>query len=146
MAADVEIEVLKSVVNKLDSSLEKISEVSNSIGRLLAVHDERLNSLEKVSDKREKEIDDLHSRITTQTREIVEKLEAMEERIERKMTEGAERSTAQHLSIQNEMKQDIQKIDTRLLVVEKWRWYLIGGAAVLGYLIGNFGDVKKFLM
>lgn len=146
MAADVEIEVLKSVVNKLDSSLEKISEVSNSIGRLLAVHDERLNSLEKVSDKREKEIDDLHSRITTQTREIVEKLEAMEERIERKMNESAERSTAQHLTIQNEMKQDIQKIDTRLLVVEKWRWYLIGGAAVLGYLIGHIGDIKKFLM
>lgn len=146
MGADVEIEVLKSVVNKLDSSLEKISEVSNSIGRLLAVHDERLNSLEKVSDKREKEIDELHSRITTQTKEIVDKLESMESRIEKRMTDGAAASTAQHLTIQNELKADITKIDNRLLIVERWRWYLIGGAAMLGYLIGHLGDIKKFLM
>ena len=146
MSTDVEIEVLKSVVNKLDSSLEKISEVSNSIGRLLAVHDERLNSLEKVSDKREKEIDELHSRITTQTKEIVDKLESMESRIEKRMTDSAAASTAQHLTIQNELKADITKIDNRLLIVERWRWYLIGGAAMLGYLIGHLGDIKKFLM
>ena len=49
MASDVEVQVLKQVVFKLDASLDKISEVSYSIGKLLAVHEERLDSLEKVA-------------------------------------------------------------------------------------------------
>jgi len=70
MAVESEIEVLKSVVNKLDSSLEKISEVSNSIGKLLAVHDQRIINLEKDVDAREDDVKELHSRITVQTKEI----------------------------------------------------------------------------
>ena len=61
MGLEVELEVLKTVVSKLDTSLEKISEVSNSIGRLLAVHDERIDQLEKSSDKRTDEIKELAS-------------------------------------------------------------------------------------
>lgn len=135
MALEVEIEVLKSVVNKLDSSLEKISEVSNSIGKLLAVHDERLNTLEKVSDKRANEIDDLHSRITTQTREIMDKLETMETRIEERMRQSAQSATTQHNDIKEEIQEDIKKLEDRLGALEQWKWYIIGAAAVVGYVI-----------
>jgi chromosome segregation ATPase len=133
MAFDTEIEVLKSVVNKLDSSLEKISEVSNSIGKLLAVHDERLNSLEKVSDKKDREIDELHSRITTQTREIMDKLETMGAKIDDRMKLAAEQSTAQHNEIKKEIQNDIKQIENRLTSLEQWKWYVLGGAAVIGY-------------
>jgi chromosome segregation ATPase len=135
MAFDTEIEVLKSVVNKLDSSLEKISEVSNSIGKLLAVHDERLNSLEKVSDKKDREIDELHSRITTQTREIMDKLETMGAKIDDRMKSAAEQSTAQHNDIKKEIQNDIKQIENRLTSLEQWKWYVLGGAAVIGYIL-----------
>lgn len=135
MAADTEIEVLKSVVNKLDSSLEKISEVSNSIGRLLAVHDERLNSLEKVSDKKDREITELHSRITTQTREIMDKLELMGVKIDDRMKSAADMSTTQHNEIKKEIQTDIKQIEVRLTTLEQWKWYVLGGAAVIGYIL-----------
>ena len=135
MAVDIEIEVLKNVVNKLDSSLEKISEVSNSIGRLLAVHDERLNSLEKVSDKRDNEINDLHSRITTQTREIMDRLETMANKIDDRMKNAAIASTTQHNEIKKEIQDDIKQIEVRIASLEQWKWYVLGGAAVIGYVI-----------
>lgn len=135
MALEVEIEVLKSVVNKLDSSLEKISEVSNSIGKLLAVHDERLNTLEKVSDKRANEIDDLHSRITTQTREIMDKLETMETRIEDRMKASAQSATSQHNDIKEEIQEDIKQLENRIGSLEQWKWYVVGAGAVIGYLL-----------
>ena len=46
MSVDAQVKVLESIVEKMDSSIEKLTEVSNSIGKLLAVHDERLNNLE----------------------------------------------------------------------------------------------------
>lgn len=137
MALEVELEVLKTVVTKLDSSLEKISEVSNSIGRLLAVHDERLNSLEKTSDRRNDEIKDLHSRITTQQREIMDKLEDMEKRLEERMTTQAQSSKSQHDEIKEEIQEDIKCLDDRIGTLEKWKWYIIGAGAAVGYLVSN---------
>ena len=145
MAAEIEVEVLKSVVNKLESSLEKITEVSNSIAKLLAVHDERLGSLEKISDKREDEIKDLHSRITTQTREIFDKLELMEARIERRISEGSNTTGAQHERINTEMKEAIQKISERITLLEGWRWYVLGAAAAVGWIVSKYGNFSDFL-
>lgn len=143
MAVEVELEVLKSVVNKLDSSLEKISEVSNSIARLLAVHNERLDTLEKTGDKRENEIRDLHSRITTQTREILEKLEAVEKKIEQRMKENSEASSTAHKSIQNEINQDLKYLDKRMKVQENWRWYILGITAVVMFLLSSGASILK---
>lgn len=144
MAIETELEVLKSVVNKLDSSLEKISEVSNSIGRLLAVHDERIGQLEKIADSRDDDIKELHSRITTQTREIVEKIASLEKNIEERMRDSAKAAKEQHEQIQKEIQVDVNKLDVRLGVLERWRWYLMGGAAAVGYLSGH-ADLLKFL-
>ena len=145
MAIESEIEVLKSVVNKLDSSLEKISEVSNNIGRLLAVHNERLDQLEKTADQRNDDIKELHSRITTQTREILDKITALEKNMEERMRDGAKAAKEQHQEIQKEIQLDITKLDDRIGIIERWRWYLMGGAAVVGYVIGNFADIVKIL-
>ena len=145
MAAEIEVEVLKSVVKKLDSSLDKISEVSNTIAKLLAVHDERISSLEKNTDKKADEIKDLHSRLTTQTREIFDKLELMEARIEKRITEGSNTTSAQHERINNEMKEEIQKISDRIQVLESWRWYVLGAAAVAGWIISKYGDLTHLL-
>ena len=145
MASEIEIQVLKTVVCKLDASMEKISEVNNSIGKLLAVHDERLDSLEKILDKHANESKEIHSRITTQTKEIVEKLEAMEARIEKRISESIAVISSQRERINAETKEDIEKINARLSILENWRWYVLGAAAVVGYLLAHYGDLTHLL-
>lgn len=130
---DIEVGVLKSVVAKLDTSLEKIAEVSNNISRLLAVHDERINNIEKNADNRDLEIKDLHVRITSQTKEIFDKLDHMETRMEDRIK-----------ALEKSIKDDQSKIDGRVLVLEKWRWYIIGAAAIIGYLV-SYTDLKNLL-
>lgn len=145
MAIESEIEVLKSVVTKLDSSLEKISEVSNNIGRLLAVHDERLDKLEKTSDQRSDDIKELNQRISNQTKEIVEKITCLEKTMEDRLRTNSDEAKKQHQEIKKEIQGEMNTLDDRLGVLERWRWYIIGGAATIGYLIGNITDIVKFL-
>ena len=38
----------------------------------------------------------------------------------------------------NLLMQKMDHLDDRLSVVEKWRWMIVGGAAVLGYIIAQF--------
>ena len=144
MAIEIELGVLKNVVSKLDSSLEKISEVSNSIGKLLAVHDERIVQLEKISDSRDLDIKDVRQQITTQTREIVEKISALERNIEDRIQETNKISKEQHKEIQDEIQQDVEKLDDRLGILERWRWYLMGCAAAVGYLSGS-ADIMSII-
>jgi 4-diphosphocytidyl-2C-methyl-D-erythritol kinase len=154
MAIETEVEVLKSVVSKLDTSIEKITQVSGDIGKILAVHEQRLDSIEKVSEYRNEEIKEIHSRITTQTREVVEKIDQLQSRLEHKMNASAVAAKEQHESIQKEIQQDLQKVAStldkdikevtkRVDVLENWRWMIVGGAIVLGFVVGNSGLFTK---
>ena len=141
MALESEIEVLKSVVTKLDSSLEKISEAANNIGRLLAVHNERLVQLEKASDQRSDEIKELNQRISHQTKEIVEKIAS----VEKTMEDRLRANSGELMKLHQKTQSDLTTFDDRIGILERWRWYIIGGAAAIGYLIGNLADIVKFL-
>lgn len=145
MALESEIGVLKLVVTKLDSSLEKISEASNNIGRLLAVHNERLVQLEKTSDQRSDDIKELNQRISHQTKEIIEKITCLEKTMEARLSANSNELKNQDQNIQKEIKNDITVLDDRLGILERWRWYIIGASAAIGYLIGNLADIVKFL-
>ena len=137
MAIESEVEVLKSVVSKIDNSIEKITQVSNDIGKILAVHESRLDGLEKIADMRTDDIKELHSRITTQHRELIEKIDDMEDRIDLKLQQNQFNATKQHQDIQKEIQEDIGKLSKRLTVLENWRWWVLGAAAAFGFIIAK---------
>ena len=90
-----EIAVLKSVVTRLDNSIATMSEVSVTISKLLAAHEERINNLEKNSNEVTFDIRDVHSRISTMTKEILDKLDESETKLEQKIKES-NTSTSEH--------------------------------------------------
>jgi predicted nucleic acid-binding Zn-ribbon protein len=100
------------------------------------------------------DIKEVHSRITTQTREIVEKIDDFQTRIEHKMQAGALAATEQHNSIKDDvlkeikevkttLDKDIQEVTKRVDVLENWRWMIVGGALVAGYIIGHLEIFSK---
>ena len=77
-----DIEDTKVIHGRLDVAIEKLTDVSNSIHRMLAVHEEKLAKQEESSYDLEQQIenrrseminkiDELHSRVTTNTKEIM---------------------------------------------------------------------------
>lgn len=89
------------------------------------------------------DIKELHSRITTGNREIVDKMDDMQTRIEHRMTAQSVASQQQHKQIQDEIRQDVQKIDERVSNLEKWKWYVIGAAAIIGWLLSTVVDLTQ---
>lgn len=90
------------------------------------------------------DVKEIHSRITTGNREIIEKIEVMEQRMENKMDMSAIAAKQQHQQIEDSVRQDITKISNRVSVLEQWRWMVVGAAIAVGYLIGHleiFGKI-----
>jgi len=128
-----ELEDQAKIHDRLDVAIEKLTDVSNSINRMLAVHEEKIARQEEAIAEAEGQIefrrgelmvkiDELHSRITTNTKEI--------------MTAAAE----QHANQNREIQKLHNEINLRIGVLEKWRHVLIGGSIVIGFLLHKFID------
>lgn len=86
---------------------------------------------EDVKDARA-DIKELHSRITTTTREITD-------HIDRKIDHLAQSDADQH----KVMTEKIDKINSRVNILERWRFMIVGGAIALGYLIAHMDLFSK---
>jgi len=121
--------------DRIDVAIEKLTDVSNSINRMLAVHEEKLTRQEEAIFEAEQKleirrtelttkIDELHSRITTNTKEI--------------MTAAA----TQHAEQNKEIQKIRDEIKDRVGVLEKWRHVLIGVCIVAGFILNKFLQVS----
>ena len=72
------------------------------------------------------DIRDLHSRITTGNREIMEK-------IDDKVDELAQADKEQHTAQIDATRSLSDRVDT----LERWRWMVVGGAVALGYILSK---------
>ena len=121
----------KKIHDRLDVAIEKLADVSNSIHRMLAVHEEKLTRQEEAIFQAEeqievrrtevlRQIEELHSRITTNTKDI--------------MSAAVQQHTQQNKEIQR-IRDDLV---SRVGVLERWRHVLIGGSIVIGFLLHKF--------
>ena len=135
---ETEVELLKKelrnqkkIHDRLDIAIEKLTDVSNSINRMLAVHEEKLTKQEeaiiyaeqKIEIRRSelsKQIDELHSRVTTNTKEIMAA------------------AATQHAQQNKEIQKIRDDLVSRVGVLEKWRHVLLGGAIVIGFMLHKF--------
>lgn len=139
---------MSGLFQRLDDAIEKMSEVSNCINKLLAVHEVQLaqaatdtGELFNLVETRRVEQDamekELHSRITTQSREIKEELRDDYKRLvdsigELKIMLGTAVKDA-----------DAQRhaTDERIKQIERKQWLIMGGALAGGFILGNLIDL-----
>ena len=105
------------VHQRLDDAITRLTDISAGIKSMLAVHEEKLrrvdtsqedlfSMLEQRRREWEEDLEKLHSRISTQSRELREAID----------------------QVQN-------KLDSRVGILERWRWLIIGGAILLGFIL-----------
>tara|TARA_E500000178_G_scaffold344268_1_gene392224 strand:+ start:1046 stop:1498 length:453 start_codon:yes stop_codon:yes gene_type:complete len=136
---ETEIELLKREVSdmkqihvRLDTAIEKIADVSRSLHTIMAVHEEKLARQEEALDEQEKQlrnnIQDLHSRITTNAKETHTAMGDMERRLLDQMNEHSKQEEEHFRKMREEL-------SSRVGVLEKWKWVIVGGSIVAGFIV-----------
>ena len=136
----------QNIFGRLESAIEKIGGVSVDITKMLAVHDERIETMQNViihnkansvmsNESVSRDIKELHSRITTTNREMTDLLHASEGTI----LEHQNTSESKIMAGQAELKEYFMKhtdaIEKRVKTLENWRYVLVGIFLVLGVLV-----------
>ena len=136
---ETEVELLKKEVSdmsklhvRLDKAIEKIADVSTSLHTIMAVHEEKLIRQEEALENQEKKLQDnimeLHSRITSNAKEQTQLMGEMERRMIQAMKDHNRAETEEF----QKLRADLQ---SRVGVLEKWRYLIIGGSIVIGFII-----------
>src|SRR5210317_2348716 len=114
-----DIEMSNTLNSRLDTAIEKLTDVSTSIKQMLAVHEEKI--------QRQEQIDEI----------IFDKLKERAAEID---------------SVYRDLQKEIQSVEKRLLVeikslkldfgarvgiLEKYRWIIMGGAIVIGFILSK---------
>jgi len=136
---ETEIELLKREVSdmkgihvRLDAAIEKIADVSSSLHTIMAVHEEKLARQEDALNEQENQlrdnIQDLHSRITSNAKETHNAMGEMERRLLDQMNEHSKKEEEHFRKMREEL-------SSRVGVLEKWKWVIVGGSIVAGFII-----------
>ena len=105
------MDVNTAILERLEKVVETLQENSVKMGQLLAVHNEKLDSSEKVDGVLFEKVDSVHREVNRQALEI---------------KKGCER--------------DIRKVDDRLRIMEKKMWTIFGGLTIVSFLVSPIGQ------
>ena len=119
-----EVSDMKEIHGRLDTAITKITDVSNCINRMLAVHEEKISEQEEVQIRDAQtfanDVKELHSRITTSQKEITELMRK------------------QHYEFESEIRRLREDVTNRVGVLERWKYLIIGGSIVVGFVINAY--------
>ena len=120
----------EQIHNKLEVAIEKLTEITISLKGMLVQQETKLAKAEETDNdifisletrqvKWDTDLKELHSRITTNSRELRE---------HQIMSEN---------KMLNELRNLRQQLDNRVAILEKWRWIIVGGSIIVGLMISN---------
>lgn len=120
----------EQIHNKLEVAIEKLTEITISLKGMLVQQETKLAKAEEIDNdifvtlesrqvKWDNDLKELHSRITTNARELRE---------HQIMSEN---------KMLNELRNLRQQLDNRVAILEKWRWIIVGGSIIVGLMISN---------
>ena len=116
-----DIEQVDNLNGRLDTAIEKLTDVSTSIKSMLAVHEEKISRQERIDEIIFDKLKERAGEIDTVHRELSKEIQHVEKRL------------------LIEMKQIKLDIGSRVGILEKYRWLIMGGAIVIGWFIALNG-------
>jgi Na+/phosphate symporter len=120
--------------DKIEEAISRLSSVASDMSRMLAVHDQRLQQQEKMSDT-------IGAQLEKRKDEVDKKFDLVYETIK----SGDESIKQEIKKIVDARDKQIDGANEKISRLEKWQWMVMGGSAVIGYLIHLGLNAAKIL-
>jgi protein subunit release factor A len=138
-----DVEVITNLFNKFDVTIDKLQEIATTLSRMVSMQEQRIefqenvtkeiqNTLELRRMEHNKDIKELHSRISDVNTELTGKIEESERAI-----------LAELKKLREELSGEKTSLLERLSAVEGWKWMLTGVFAVVVWLLTQI-DITQF--
>ena len=114
-----DIENMNTINGRIDTAIDKLTDVATSIKSMLAVHEEKIARQEKIDEVIFDKLKDRADEISDVYRELKRDVEMSEKRL-----------LIEIKSLKND-------IGARVGVLERYKWLILGGAIVIGWIMSK---------
>jgi len=123
-----DVENVNNLNDRLDTAIQKLTDVSTSIKSMLAVHEEKISRQEQIDDIIFEKLKDRQSEIDVVHKELSKEIQHLEKRL------------------LVEIKTIKLDFGARVGILEKYRWLIMGGAIVIGWILStNFKTIVEMM-
>lgn len=117
-----DIENVTTLNSRIDTAIERLTDVSSSIKSMLAVHEEKISRQEQIDEIIFEKLKDRQSEIDTVHKELSAEIQQSEKRL------------------LIEIKQLKLDIGARVGILEKYRYLIMGGSIVIAWFLARNGS------
>jgi hypothetical protein len=111
-----DFDLLSGLAEKFDIAIDRLTDVSTAIDKMLAVHEARLENQERQSEV-------THQRITEFKKEIMDEIKI----------------------VRAEITKQNKDVSERIGRLERWKWFIVGIGAAMGALLAMAVQLKTLI-
>jgi DNA anti-recombination protein RmuC len=132
-----------TVLGRLDTAIEKISEVHQGISTMIKLQQNRIDQLETKHQEVSRRNDELHREMDDLQEEISKKIDHSNETVRKQIDDMKVEIKKDLQDDKKSLGDTLEKVNDRLDSLEKWRWLLTGAAFVVGGMVSKAEFVTK---
>ena len=143
---EVEKEVgqLTTLVDRIDTTLTKLTDLSTTVSQILAVQGNRLEVQEKAGEKLENLIETRRIDNEKALRQVSTRIDDLETDLYDDMKKNNEDVIKEIKYLRKEASVQHDDISKRMTRLEKWVWLFIGGGVVVGFILDKVNIISLF--
>lgn len=138
-----DISQISVLVDRLDITIGKLTEVATNVSQLLAVQGNRLDQQEKASNQLSYLLEKRRDELIESTEALHKRINTVERDIETQINKLNDKILDEMKAIRDENKHMHSALNKKITELEKWMWVVTGGAAVVGFLLSKMIDFDK---
>lgn len=122
-----------SLYSKIDSAIEKMAEVSNTISKMLIIHENKLENHAHM-------LDAMRDTLVERKQDLEKQILLIDARFNGLRTDIDSDRRRMHQEVMAAIKElggAHKELDERLNILERWKWYVLGVAATIGFVLSQ---------
>ena len=132
------------LVDRIDVTIEKLTEVSKNISELLAVQANRLEFQEKITQQLSVLMEKRRDESEENIRYLREEMEKVEKDLNKVLDEKYHDILDLIKSIRDNNSKQHQQMQDKFSQFERWMWMVSGGAVIIAFLLSKIAPIKIF--
>ena len=138
-----DFEQLSGITEKLDVAIDKLSSVASSLDRMIAVHENRLEYHDQIDKELFTLIEDRRKEAKEQYETLHQRVGRMRDEFDSELADAMKQIMAEIKDLKERDMKHHMEMSERLSRLEKWRWMIMGGAVVLGFIAARMNFVEN---
>lgn len=138
-----DVQFSAKVIERVSESIEKIQEMNLNLIKMLSIHEQRHNQHEKAESELKEDIKELHSRISTQNKQLNDRIDLLEHHVTSRL-DALRVDLLQHKKQEfPEDKHNNKSLLSKIENLNEWRWMVIGAIILAAWVIGELDILGK---